>query len=51
MSESARPPTAFQRLTEFARRVIAGPKAEIDEQAKRYRKRRTRKRRPHQRSE
>lgn len=38
MSERAL--TAFQRLTDFARRVIAVPKAEIDEQAKRYRRRR-----------
>jgi len=36
--------TAFQRLTEFAKRVIAVPKAEIDEQAKKYRRRRQRRR-------
>ncbi len=45
MSEATRPPTAFQRLTEFARRVIAVPKAEIDEQAKKYRRRRARRKR------
>ena len=33
-------PTPFQRLTEFARRVIAVPKAEVDEQAKKWRRRR-----------
>ena len=38
-------PTPFQRLTEFARRVIAVPKAEVDEQARKYRRRRDRKRR------
>lgn len=38
--EPARPPTPFQRLTEFARRIIAVPKAEVDEQAKKYRRRR-----------
>jgi hypothetical protein len=37
--------TPFQRLTEFARRVIAVPKAEVDEQAKKYRKRRARRKR------
>lgn len=42
---SPRPTTAFQRLTEFAKRVIAVPKAEIDEQAKKYRQRRQRRKR------
>lgn len=42
-SEPTREPTPFQRLTEFARRVIAVPKAEVDEQAKKYRGRRARK--------
>ena len=37
MSES-RGPTPFQRLTEFARRIIAVPKAEVDKQAKKYRR-------------
>jgi hypothetical protein len=37
--------TAFQRLTEFAKRVLAVPKTEVDEQAKKYRRRRARKRR------
>lgn len=41
--ENKQPTTPFQRLTEFARRVIAVPKAEIDEQAKKYRLRRARK--------
>ena len=36
------PPTAFQRLTDFARRVIVVPKTEVDEQAKKYRRRRQR---------
>ena len=40
MSSPRPPTTAFQRLTEFAKRVIAVPKAEIDEQAKKYRRRR-----------
>jgi hypothetical protein len=34
------PLTPFQRFTEFAKRVIAVPKAEIDEQAKLYRRHR-----------
>jgi hypothetical protein len=45
MSTDPTTPTPFQRLTEFARRVIAVPKAEVDEQAKKYRRRRDRKRR------
>jgi len=36
------PPTPFQRFTEFAKRVISVPKAEIDEQARKYRRRRRR---------
>jgi len=43
--EPTREPTPFQRLTEFARRVIAVPKAEVDEQAKKDRRRRERKKR------
>jgi hypothetical protein len=43
---SPRPPTsAFQRLTEFAKRVIAVPKAEVDAQEKKWQKRRAAKRR------
>lgn len=42
---SERPLTAFQQLTEFAKRIIAVPKAEIDEQAKKYRRRRARQKR------
>ncbi len=29
-------PTAFQRFTAFAKRLMAVPKAEIDEQARKY---------------
>ena len=37
--ERPRPPperTPFQRFTDFARRLMAVPKAEIDEQAREY---------------
>lgn len=34
MSESARPLTAFQRFTEFARRVVNVSKSEVDAQEK-----------------
>ncbi len=42
-----RPPlTPFQRFTDFARRLIAVPKAEIDEKAREYeRRKKERKRR------
>jgi hypothetical protein len=39
-----RPSTPFQRLTEFARRVIAVPKAEVDAQARKYRRRKSQRR-------
>ena len=36
--------SAFQRLTEFAKRVIAVPKAEVDAQEKKWKRRRAEKR-------
>lgn len=41
--KDARPPTPFERLTDFARRIVAVPKAEVDRRAAEYRKRRKRK--------
>jgi len=47
MKKSATPPppkpdslTPFERFSDFARRIIAVPKSEIDEQARLYRERR-----------
>jgi hypothetical protein len=39
-SVPAKEPTPFERFKEFTRRLVAVPKAEIDRQARVYRKRR-----------
>lgn len=36
--------TAFEKLRDFARRIVSVPKAEIDEQARTYNRKRKRKR-------
>lgn len=38
--EPTRDPTPFERFTEFTRRIIAVPKAEVEKQKRMYRKRR-----------
>jgi len=46
MSETKREPTPFERFTDFTRRIIAVPKAEVEKQKRRYqRKQRSGKRR------
>lgn len=44
MGNATREPTPFERFTDFTRRIIAVPKAEVNKQAKKYRRRRQRKR-------
>lgn len=43
--KDARPPTPFERLTDFARRIVAVPKAEVDKRAKEYARTRKKNRR------
>jgi hypothetical protein len=43
--KAAEPATALERFTEFARRIVAVPKAEVDEKAREYAKTRKKRRR------
>jgi len=40
MQQTRREPTPFERFTDFTRRIIAVPKAEVEKQKRSYRKRR-----------
>lgn len=40
MATPAREPTPFERFTDFTRRIIAVPKAEVEKQKRSYRQRR-----------
>jgi len=41
MQQTRREPTPFERFTDFTRRIIAVPKAEMEKKAKEYKKRRS----------
>lgn len=40
MTTPAREPTPFERFTDFTRRIIAVPKAEVEKQKRDYRRKR-----------
>jgi len=46
-SSDPRPPTPFERFWDFARRIVAVPKAEIDEQEAEYQRQRKKQREAH----